>query len=760
MKKLTLLLMFQALLLMPIFAATDWVLGRNQIHNLLDAVEKGPDGVETPPSKYQNGVDGNAIDTKGHFENAALAMTLTDEITPKPDYVPSNDDKFFGIKAINWSGKKYQQKVSVPIVEFKQANTLEDDDKSMELNDLKWLETIDFSTNYFRSVSILGRDDMTALTTVNLSNNPTLESLSIIGCPELTSVDITNCELTIAEVQTIQDNVTLKSGGTLAYALQGAKESNYASVDINELLTANGVGTVSSWSVMPVSNENGVYVFDVAQNVVLTLSNPTYPGIEIKYNYNLLTAQLVTINKTQILCTIAVDNLTNPGVAPVVGDEVQITVTPNGYYNLVSFKIDGIDATLDANNQYILELEEGEYTLEATYNTEFSGLGSGTLGEPYQIANQLQLNQVRYYPTAYYLLTDDIALTLSGQGWEPIANFAGEFDGNGKAITGLMINRPNTGNVGVFSHVKANGVVKNLAVNASTITSKEITGGIVGRLSDNAKIKECFFSGTISCTGEDVGGIVGWVEGSALVENCYSSADVTAKDRAGGVVGRLKDDNAEVRYSYSTGVMTATQYSAGGVVGSYNAGSPKITACFALNSNVSGNGDSKRIIGWDQNSVKSNNYAFSEMLLNESVVVDGTTTNSNGANISKANAKLSASYTSVDWDFDDIWEMGLGYTLPVLRNVSTSAQPNALPTHLDNGTDVNANNEVSFKVYPTITDGIVNIIDKPSDSMVYVFNLSGMRVKQTNTSTVDLSTLATGVYFIHVDNSIVKIIKR
>ncbi|OJV35974.1 MAG: hypothetical protein BGO29_00210 [Bacteroidales bacterium 36-12] len=748
-----------------VYGGGTWVVGTNHVVNLLESIEQGTGDVPPEVPYKEDGSLNTDYDTWKEIEG--ITLTTADV---QPDYLDWQDkDKHWrAFVSINFSDKGYKQKVGT-VISFIQPSVSEDDypedfdwEGYCDRRDIRWLESIDFSGNDFHTVLVDGGPyQAMILKSLNLSNNPNLNSLVIENCPDLEDVNVSYCELTFEQIKDIEENISLKAEGTFTYSMQGNKSTRYDIVDLNALLTANGVGTQVNWSVEPVSYDGNVYMFAEAQDdVILTLTNESYAGYSIQYNYSLVDGTLATINKDVTNCTINIENLTNPGKPVMVGDEVKITVTPNGYYNLVSFKIDGTDATLDANNQYILELEEGEYTLEATYNTEFSGLGSGTLGEPYQIANQLQLNQVRNYPTAYYVLTNDIALTLSGQGWEPIANFEGEFDGNGKAITGLMINRPNATNVGIFANVKTNGVVKNLAVNASTITSKEITGGIVGILSDNAKIQECFFSGTISCTGEDVGGIVGWVEGSALVENCYSSADVTAKDRAGGVVGRLKDDNAEVLYSYSTGVITATQYSAGGVVGSYNAGSPKITACFALNSSVSGNGDSKRIIGWDQSSVKSNNYAFSEMLLNESVVVDGTTTNSNGANISKANAKLSASYTSVDWDFDDIWEMGLGYTLPILRNVSTSAQPNALPTHLDNGTDVNANNEISVKVYPTITDGIVNVIDKPSDSMVYVFNLSGMRVKQTNTSTVDLSTLATGVYFMHIDNSIVKIIKR
>ena len=55
---------------------------------------------------------------------------------------------------------------------------------------------------------------------------------------------------------------------------------------------------------------------------------------------------------------------------------------------------------------------------------QFTG-GAGTEAEPYQVATAEQLQAVSDFPTASFVLTDDI--DLSDIVWKPIANFTGHF---------------------------------------------------------------------------------------------------------------------------------------------------------------------------------------------------------------------------------------------------------------------------------------------------------------------------------------------
>lgn len=89
-------------------------------------------------------------------------------------------------------------------------------------------------------------------------------------------------------------------------------------------------------------------------------------------------------------------------------------------------------------------------------------LGSGTPEEPFQVATAEQLDSVRKHLDKHFIQTDPIDLgpyietNYSADGWLPIGanvdgqRFVGTYDGGGKTISGLTINRPGIDNVGLF----------------------------------------------------------------------------------------------------------------------------------------------------------------------------------------------------------------------------------------------------------------------------------------------------------------------
>lgn len=116
-------------------------------------------------------------------------------------------------------------------------------------------------------------------------------------------------------------------------------------------------------------------------------------------------------------------------------------------------------------------------------------------------------------------LTADI--DLGNREWTPIGgdsdwSFGGTFDGQGHTIRGLCINAT-TDNQGLFGYIDKSAIVQNLIVTGSVTTSKEYTGGIVGRSPRNkGTVRNCGFYGTVTATGTS-GGVVGG--GNAL--NCW-----------------------------------------------------------------------------------------------------------------------------------------------------------------------------------------------------------------------------------------------
>ena len=134
----------------------------------------------------------------------------------------------------------------------------------------------------------------------------------------------------------------------------------------------------------------------------------------------------------------------------------------------------------------------------------FSG-GDGLQATPYEISSKADLEALRdavnggtTYENMYFKLTADI--DLGGTDWTPIGDannpFKGNFDGDGKKITGLRVNVTTSHCAGLFGYVQG-GAISNLAVSgnvALTYDNDAMVGGIVGSLF-NGNISNCSFTG-------------------------------------------------------------------------------------------------------------------------------------------------------------------------------------------------------------------------------------------------------------------------
>ena len=190
-------------------------------------------------------------------------------------------------------------------------------------------------------------------------------------------------------------------------------------------------------------------------------------------------------------------------------------------------------------------------------------------------------------------LADDITLpvvTDGGSNWTPIQGYAGTFDGGGKTITGLTINK-STMNVGLFASIAEGGTVKNLKLDKVNVTANSNVGAIAGQ--NRGTIENCSVSGSVTGSSDNscVGGIVGWHYDGSSITDCHSSATVEGIAYVGGIAGQ---NSAIITACYSTGSVTATEnnttgYSyAGGVVG-LNNNHAVLTACYATG-DVKGDG--------------------------------------------------------------------------------------------------------------------------------------------------------------------------
>ena len=132
-----------------------------------------------------------------------------------------------------------------------------------------------------------------------------------------------------------------------------------------------------------------------------------------------------------------------------------------------------------------------------------------------------------------FVLTQDIS--LDGSDFQPIAVFAGSFQGNGHVISGLNITISGS-NLGLFRYIEADGAVRGLIVkgNVKPDGSKKQIGGIVG--TNRGTIENCEFHGMVSGQ-EAIGGIAGTNEEGAVIRGCKSYSVTTGNNKTGGITG-------------------------------------------------------------------------------------------------------------------------------------------------------------------------------------------------------------------------------
>lgn len=239
-------------------------------------------------------------------------------------------------------------------------------------------------------------------------------------------------------------------------------------------------------------------------------------------------------------------------------------------------------------------LRPGEYTIEIYHNGEYldeTSLmidapfldleGDGTLSNPYLIKTPTDLSMIESSLSSSYKLANDIDLTFdtqnengmfynNGNGWNPITNFKGTFDGNGHKIIGLY----STTN-GLFDSVTVNkknennDIFSNLTLQDFNIVSSfsDNVSGLVGNLnadSDVTNIKIDNVSITASnISGENkAAGLVAYSNSFIPVNftNCYSNSEIYSKV-SGGIYGDLKIAN--VTNSVNEGIINGSNIAGG-----------------------------------------------------------------------------------------------------------------------------------------------------------------------------------------------------
>ena len=285
--------------------------------------------------------------------------------------------------------------------------------------------------------------------------------------------------------------------------------------------------------------------------------------------------------------------------------------------------------------------------------------GDGTVGNPYQIATLANLYWLSQTPAAWitdnnFIQTADIDATSTaswdgGKGFKPLGSlvsskrFDANYDGNGKSISTLFINRPLEDAVGLFGYVSQK--ISNLTLINANITGHNFVGTLVG-LQNYGNVKKCSSSGIVSGTSY-VGGLIGFANEN--IEQSYSSANMSVGSNfGGGLCGGFEVSGSfYIKNCYATGSVTggASAQKLGGLIGSAT-GTSTIQNCYSTGAVSATNGtDLGGLIG-----------LLTDVTVNSCYWDTQTSTMANSAaGTAKTTAEMQTAATFIDWDFENIW---------------------------------------------------------------------------------------------------------
>lgn len=277
--------------------------------------------------------------------------------------------------------------------------------------------------------------------------------------------------------------------------------------------------------------------------------------------------------------------------------------------------------------------------------------GSGTPTDPYQINGWRDLDSIKSDPSAtssYKLMVDLDSDTPDydnyGNAWTPLGNtttpFMGHFDGNGHNINDLIIDMRESKYVGLFGKTGDQAIIRALGMEDASVLGQEFVGILAG-------------------------------ENGGLISQCYTAGQVSGRNRVGGLSG----GNASTGYiynSYSTAAASGYQTGwadIGGLVGGQ--GGSEITNSYAIGA-VSGDSNYSNRLG----GLLGTNHDRLVVSSFWDVETSGRPSSSQdigvyGMGITSSQMSNQDTFSDVNWDFINIWEMSGGRPHLQWENIGT-----------------------------------------------------------------------------------------
>lgn len=383
-----------------------------------------------------------------------------------------------------------------------------------------------------------------------------------------------------------------------------------------------------------------------------------------------------------------------------------------------------------------------------------------------EISTVAQLLDVNNKLFGKFKLTKNIDLTgVEFKGIGSINNpFTGEFNGNGFTVSNAIVKTNGENRKGFFNATDAGAKitklgVQNIKFNGLATNKGDDIGGLVGSCK-NTTIEECFVTGEI--TGNDhVGGFVGGNSDNVVIRNSYADVVINAGQQVGGFFG-VTAGSVTIENSYFRGSATTTSRGwVGGIIGLIDkAGEIKVSGCVSIGDlssvevagyHIGGNikdGDVER----GTVSLFLNNLYNIESVINTNgnqwilpSVVNGVT--EEATPMFPDNFKKQSTYTTIGWDFNNIWDIEEGLAYPTLKNVAKV------------GIDENNIAKNKYTIYTSENNIYISGIKDKAEVVVY--NLSGQVISQsTIADNIAIPVTGKGVYLLRItENGLVSFAK-
>lgn len=386
---------------------------------------------------------------------------------------------------------------------------------------------------------------------------------------------------------------------------------------------------------------------------------------------------------------------------------------------------------------------------------EFTGEGEGSESSPYQITSIEELKQVNKFRNAYFLLMNDIDLSLE-EDWTRIGGittpFTGIFDGNGYIVSNAIIS--SAAWTGFFGTVDG-GTIKNLFLKDIFVTvTGENGGGLIGYIL-NGTIKNCAVTGVLSGgVNNNMGGLIGLISGGEKVSisDCYVDMEVCGNKTIGSIIGAALAPVSVERCIVQGKIISPDRAAA--AVGITRDASCSYKSIVALNLDIEypGSGamtDFNRIVGTVSTPADYDNNLAGESVRFINVdgkVIDSALDSKDGLTKTDDDLKLQATYEEIGYVFgnneNSPWKISSENGYPELWFMTKK------------GGEVTKNKNILFEneiiVYPNPVADYLQILSN-NICQIEVYTPAGILVGQYfNTTTINVSAYSNGMYYLRV----------